>query len=290
VVEAGVAAERITKHTGAEQKLLWTAGVLLAVCVAIYVLIPIVIAVVTSFSDGNLLRFPVTAWSVRWYRDFFSSPQYVDALFNSVVIAVGATALSTLAGTAAAWAITQHSMAGRKILSLLILLPLFMPGVVLGLGVAVTFGNVQIFGHDIFGSRFLVILSHALWGMPLVFMLMETAFISLDRSTLEASSDLGAGPHLTFFEIVLPEVSVALLSSALFAFVISINEFYMALFLTTRDTQTLPVLMWLALRSAGTPRLAVAAVILLTVVLLSLMVILFGYSRSLRTKKKLTVQ
>lgn len=285
MVEASVAAERITKRTGTEQKLLWTAGVMISVCVAIYVLIPIVIAVITSFSDGNLLRFPVTTWSIRWYRDFFGSPQYVDALYNSVVIAVGGTALSTLAGTGAAWAITQHRMAGRKLLSLMIMLPLFMPGVVLGLGVAVTFGNVEIFGHHIFGSRFLVILSHALWGTPLVFMLMETAFLSLNRSTLEASADLGASPHVTFVEIVLPEVSVALLSSALFAFVISINEFYMALFLTTRDTQTLPVLMWLALRSAGTPRLAVAAVVLLTVVLLSVLTILFGYSRSLHAKK-----
>jgi putative spermidine/putrescine transport system permease protein/spermidine/putrescine transport system permease protein len=85
----------------------------------------------------------------------------------------------------------------------------------------------------------------------------------------------------TFFEIVLPSVSTGVISSALFAFVISLNEFVMALFLTTRDTQTLPVLMWLSLRSAGTPRL-VAAVILACAVFGSLAPIMLWYIRQLR--------
>jgi putative spermidine/putrescine transport system permease protein/spermidine/putrescine transport system permease protein len=102
---------------------------------------------------------------------------------------------------------------------------------------------------------------------------MDTAFQSLDREVIEASSDLGAPNWRTAVEIVLPSVSTSLLAGALFSFVISLNEFYMALFLTTRDTQTLPVLMWLSLRSAGTPRLAVAAVVLLFVVILALALI-----------------
>jgi putative spermidine/putrescine transport system permease protein/spermidine/putrescine transport system permease protein len=71
-------------------------------------------------------------------------------------------------------------------------------------------------------------------------------------------------------------------SSALFSFVISLNEFVMALFLTTRDTQTLPVLMWLSLRSAGTPRLAVAAVVLAATVVACLMFIMVWYVRQVR--------
>ncbi|MFC5415886.1 ABC transporter permease [Dongia soli] len=94
--------------------------------------------------------------------------------------------------------------------------------------------------------------------------------------------DLGGKPLCTFFEIVLPSVSAGIMSSALFAFVISLNEFVMALFFTDRDTQTLPVLMWLSLRSAGTPRLAVAAVILASAVLASLILILLWYVRQLR--------
>jgi putative spermidine/putrescine transport system permease protein/spermidine/putrescine transport system permease protein len=77
-------------------------------------------------------------------------------------------------------------------------------------------------------------------------------------------------------------VSTGIISSALFAFVISLNEFVMALFLTDRDSQTLPVLMWLSLRSAGTPRLAVASVILALTVFACLIVIILWYVRQLR--------
>jgi ABC-type spermidine/putrescine transport system permease subunit II len=99
---------------------------------------------------------------------------------------------------------------------------------------------------------------------------------------IEASYDLGGRPARTFFEIVLPMVSIGIISSALFAFVISLNEFVMALFLTTRDSQTLPVLMWLSLRSAGSPRLAVAAVILALAVYACLTVVLLWYVRQVR--------
>src|SRR5690606_22594639 len=93
---------------------------------------------------------------------------------------------------------------------------------------------------------------------------------------------LGGRPLRTFWEIVVPMVATGIVSSALFAFVISLNEFVMALFLTDRDTRTLPVLMWLSLRSAGTPRLAVAAVVLASTVLACLTIAMLWYVRQLR--------
>jgi putative spermidine/putrescine transport system permease protein/spermidine/putrescine transport system permease protein len=162
------------------------------------------------------------------------------------------------------------------------MLPLFMPGVVLGLGVAIAFGGIKIAGFQLYGSRLLVMVAHSLWAMPLVFMLMEATFRTIDHRIVEASYDLGARPLRTFIEIVVPSVSTGIVSSALFAFVISLNEFVMALFLTDRDTQTLPVLMWLSLRSAGTPRLAVAAVILACAVFLCLTFIMLWYIRQLK--------
>ncbi|MFC3074259.1 ABC transporter permease [Shinella pollutisoli] len=265
-------------------RLLWAAGLLVLGVVSVYVALPVAIAFVMSFSGGQILRFPIQSWSLRWYADFFGSPQYVDALVNTLVIALGATVLSVAAGTASAWAISRRKNLATGALTLLHMLPLFVPGVVLGLGIAITFGNVRLFGMDLYGTRFIVMLAHSLWGMPLVMMLMETTFRSLDRQVLEASRDLGAGPFTTFREIVLPEVRTAILSSALFSFVVSVNEFYMALFLTTRDTQTLPVLMWLSLRSAGSPRLAVAAVVLMTIVLVSLVLLASGLRRKERVR------
>lgn len=247
-----------------------------------YILIPILVTLVMSFNDAAMIRFPITTWSLKWYQDFFGSPQWTDALMNSIIIAAGTAAISTSAGVLAAWAFERFHIPFKNGWYLLIMLPLFMPGVVLGLGVAIAFGGVQFAGVSVYGSRGLVMIAHSLWAMPLVFMLMEATFRTIDYRIVEASYDLGGRPVGTFFEIVLPMVSTGIISSTLFAFVISLNEFVMALFLTDRDTQTLPVLMWLSLRSAGTPRLAVASVILALTVFACLTLIMVWYVRQLR--------
>jgi ABC-type spermidine/putrescine transport system permease subunit II len=266
----------------AETLLLRCLAIAFTLFIVVYIAIPILVTLTMSFNDAAMIRFPIKQWSLRWYQDFFASPQWMEALQNSLIIAVGTTILSTTAGVLAAWAFERYKFRGRGLLYLLIMMPLFMPGVVLGLGVAIAFGNLDIGGYAIYGSRGLVVLAHSLWAMPLVFMLMEATFRTIDHRIVEASYDLGAKPLRTFFEIVVPAVSTGIISAALFAFTISLNEFVMALFLTNRDTQTLPVLMWLSLRSAGTPHLAVAAVVLAGAVFASLAVILLWYIRQLR--------
>ena len=272
----------LTQRARLDTVLLRILAAAFTVFIIAYVAIPVLITLVMSFNDASVIRFPIKAWSFRWYEDFFGSPQWVDALESSVIIALGTTVISTVSGVLAAWAFERFTFPFKSVVYLLIMLPLFMPGVVLGLGVAMAFGNVSISGYDIYGSRGLVMLAHSLWAMPLVFMLMEATFRTVDHRIVEASYDLGGRPVQTFFEIVLPSVSTGIISSALFAFVISLNEFVMALFLTTRDTQTLPVLMWLSLRSAGTPRLAVASVVLAGAVFVSLALIMIWYVRQLR--------
>jgi putative spermidine/putrescine transport system permease protein/spermidine/putrescine transport system permease protein len=247
-----------------------------------YILIPILVTLVMSFNDASQIRFPIKVWSLNWYADFFGSPQWTEALVNSFIIALGTAVIATTSGILAAWAFERYDFPMKSALYVLIMMPLFMPGVVLGLGVAIAFGGVEIAGYNIYGSRGLVMIAHALWAMPLVFMLMEATFRTIDNRVVEAAQDLGAPPVRTFFEVVIPMVSTGVISSVLFAFVISLNEFVMALFLTDRDTQTLPVLMWLSLRSAGTPRLAVASVILACTVFLCLTLIMLWYIRQLR--------
>jgi ABC-type spermidine/putrescine transport system permease subunit II len=253
-----------------------------SVFIVAYILIPILVTLVMSFNDATQIRFPIKVWSLKWYGDFFASPQWMDALFNSFTIAIGTALIATTSGILAAWAFERYDFPLKSLFYVLIMMPLFMPGVVLGLGVAIAFGGVEIAGMDLYGSRGLVMIAHSLWAMPLVFMLMEATFRTIDNRVVEAAQDLGAPPVRTFFEVVIPMVSTGVISSVLFAFVISLNEFVMALFLTDRDTQTLPVLMWLSLRSAGTPRLAVASVILACTVFLCLTLIMLWYIRQLR--------
>lgn len=241
--------------------------------ILVYILLPIVMTLAMSFSAGQQLRFPIRSYSPEWYLDFAASQQWTSALANSLLIATGTMLLSTGGGVAAAWAFTRRTMRGSSVLYIIIMLPLFMPGVVLGLGIAMTFSRLHVFGVSLFGSPLLVILAHSLWAMPLVFLLMEAVFRTTDQRLVDAALDLGARPVRVFFEVVVPTCTTGIFSSALFAFVISLNEFVMALFLTDRDSQTLPVLMWLSLRSAATPALAVASMVLTGSVLIGLLAI-----------------
>jgi putative spermidine/putrescine transport system permease protein/spermidine/putrescine transport system permease protein len=269
-------------YSVSETGLMRVIGWAFAIFLSLYVLIPIMVTAVMSLNQASMIRFPLAGWSLKWYAGFVASSQWTAALGNSIFIAIGTTLLSTSAGITAAWTFYRYQFPFKNVVYLLLVLPLFMPGVVLGLGVSVTFGSLTIAGVPIYGSRLIVILAHSLWAMPLVFMLMEATFRTLDKRIIEASYDLGASRARTFFEIVLPIVSTGVLASVLFAFVISLNEFMMALFLTARDTQTLPVLMWLSLRSAGTPNLAVAAVILAGTVFACLAIMFIWNVRTLK--------
>ncbi len=227
-----------------------------------FILLPLLVALVLSFSADTAVRFPVRSWGLRWYETFLSDPQWRRALANSVQIAVLTTALSVPIGTAAAWTFVTRIRRGAGLWYVALIFPLFLPGVALGLALAMTAGQVSLFGQPLYGGAFLVALAHSLLAAPLVFMVMETALRTLDPRLIEAASDLGASPLRRFFGIALPLVRTSLLAAVVFAFVVSLNEFVLSLFLTTRDTQTLPVLLWLSLRSATSPLLAVATTVL----------------------------
>jgi len=158
-----------------------------SVFIVAYVLIPILVTLVMSFNDATQIRFPIKVWSLKWYGDFFGSAQWMDALFNSFTIAVGTALIATTSGILAAWAFERYDFPLKSLLYVLIMMPLFMPGVVLGLGVAIAFGGVEIAGVDLYGSRGLVMIAHSLWAMPLVFMLMEATFRTIDNRVVVAA-------------------------------------------------------------------------------------------------------
>ena len=135
-----------------------------------YILIPILVTLVMSFNEAAMIRFPISAWSLKWYQNFFASPHWTDALMNSIIIAIGTALISTTSGILAAWAFERFHIPFTDLWYLLIMLPLFMPGVVLGLVVAIAFGGLQIGSYLVYGSRHRVLTHHSLAPIPRSFM------------------------------------------------------------------------------------------------------------------------
>jgi ABC-type spermidine/putrescine transport system permease subunit II len=222
-------------------------------------------AVWISFTPSELLEPPRGEVSLRWYRRFFASPQWMAGLWNSLKVAALAIVGSLVGGTGLAVAVTRHHFHGRRLLSGAVLLPLFVPAVVLGMGLLPW---VRFLG--LWGSLWSLGAGHALWSLPVVFLVVRSALEELDPSLEEAARGLGASPFLTFRRVTLPLILPAVLSGAAMGFVLSLNEFMIALFLATPDTETLPKVIWPNLRYTLTPLVAAASCVTMLLTLLGL--------------------
>jgi ABC-type spermidine/putrescine transport system permease subunit II len=232
----------------------------LAVLLLTGMLAPLAYAAWVSFSPGELLQPPTGAWSLRWYHRFFDSPQWMDSLWNSLEVAGMAVAVALLTGTGLALAATRYHFRGRRLLSGAVLLPLFVPAAVLGMGLLPL---AHIIG--LWGSPLGLALAHGLIGQPVVFLVVRSALEEASPDLELAARGLGAGPWPAFRRVTLPLIRPAVVSGALMSFILSLNEFALALFLGTREDETLPRVIWPNLRYSLSPLVAVASCVTIAV-------------------------
>lgn len=222
-----------------------------------FLLLPLLVVFVTSFQQGSLLQFPPSGYSLEWYRRFFTSERWLGSVVDSLVIGVGASLLSTVLGIAGALAVQRSDSRWARLLPTVVLMPLLIPPVVLGLTFLIYFETVGISNDYV-----QVVLAHTLWATPLSFFIMQSVFARFDWSLREAGLDLGARPRQAFTSVVLPNVKSGVLISALVTFIVSLQEFIMALYLTGFGTKTIPVLAWNQLSQSLTPMVSVVSTFL----------------------------
>jgi ABC-type spermidine/putrescine transport system permease subunit II len=220
-------------------------------------LTPLLWAAWVSFTPDELLRPPVGRWSLRWYGRFLHDPRWMGALGNSLAVAAGATLVALATGTPAALAV-RRPFRGRDVLSRLVLLPVCVPPVVLGMGLLPTMHAL-----GLWGTHLSLALAHGLLGMPLVFLTVGASLQSVPDELEQAARGLGAGPAAVLLRVTLPMCLPGLLTGAALAFVLSLNEFFLALFLAAPETETLPRVIWPELRYSLSPMVAVASVLTL---------------------------
>jgi len=252
------------------------AGVVTLNCLAVGVLlVPLVVSMLVSFTPSEFVGLPERI-SFRWYEQFFSDFQWMDALMDTLVIAGLTIVISFPTALLAAIAFTRFHLRWRAAVNTTIMLPLFVPAVILGIG-SLTFHRAI----GIWGTHLSVAIAHSLWALPLVFIVLKTTLASVDRSVEEAAAGLGANPFRVFLEVTLPLVAAGVFVGVLFAFIISVNEFIMSLFLATPDVRTLPVAIWPQIRYLLTPIVAAASsiIIVITLVMLGIAAKLVNISR-----------
>jgi putative spermidine/putrescine transport system permease protein len=225
------------------------------------------VVLITSFTDSRSLRFPPPALSLRWYRSLFDavqSEQIHAAAWHSVVIAASATTIAVVLGTAAALAIAGRRAWWAQTLDAVFMSPLILPTLAFGLAALMFFSTL---GLPL--SLPLMILGHVAVIVPFILRTTIASLSQLDRGLLDTSASLGAGPLYTFWRVTLPVIRPGILAGAFIAFMASLDNVSVSLFLAGPETDVLPIRMWSMLESTLDVRTAaVSGVLIFTTALL----------------------
>jgi len=208
----------------------------------IFLYAPIVLLPIFAFNNSTIIAFPLSGFTTNWFKELATIPALHSAVWNSLVIAVSTSILSTCLGVFAARASTRYDFPGKGPIVGFIMLPLVLPEIIVAVSLLVV-----LLGIGIQLSAWTVILGHVLICTPFSIAILNSAFQSLDKSLEEAAIDLGETRWSTFRLITFPLIMPGIISSLLISFTISLDEFIIAFFLTGTQP-TLPVYIWSQLR------------------------------------------
>lgn len=246
------------------------------VAIVAFMVMPLLVVISTSLTPSGFLHFPPDGFTMKWYHEFLASQDWIKAFKNSLIIATGTMFVATLVGVMAAFGVQGISNRAKGAVIPLLLLPMLVPGVVLGITLLMYLSR-----FDMQQTYIGVILAHSLWTTPLVFFLMQAVLSRFNWQLRDAGMDLGASQTRVFFEVILPSIKQGVFAAALVSFILSLQEFLAALFLTGPDTVTVPVLAWNALRHQLSPMVSVVSTLLILAVVALLIPasLVYGFER-----------
>lgn len=227
-----------------------------AVAVFIFLAAPLAVAIILSFSGGNVLTLPPPSWSFRWFFEAYKNEHYREAFLNSMTIGATSSGIAVFAGTAAAIAVNHYRFRFRSAAQVMILAPLTLPGIGLGLGILFALPD-----YRLAPGKIATILGHSVLGIPYVYTMVLATLANYDISLELASLNLGATRLETFRRITLPLVLPGALGGAVCAFLISFDNVSLSLFIS--NGKTLPLQLMQQIQFVADPSVAAVATMLI---------------------------
>jgi len=235
--------------------------------VAVYIIAPIVIVLIISFSSAPFLTFPPPGWSMQWYENIVGNPAWIRSLWVSLRVMLPAGIAATVLGTAAAFALNRGRIPGAAAINGILMAPLVVPVIITA---AALFGVFRIWG--LYGTIGGLILAHTVLTIPYVLSTVGASLQLVDRRLEDAAANLGATPWMAFRSVTLPLILPAVLSGLLFAMVISFDELVVSLFISTPVVRPVTVQMWSNIRGDVDPTIAAIATLIFLFSLAALLV------------------
>jgi spermidine/putrescine transport system permease protein len=219
---------------------------------------PIALLVLFSFNANRYGTFPITAWTLKWYRNAIGNYQIHDALMTTLKVAAEVTVVSVVVGTCAAFPLVRSRLRFRDGIRIGFVLPIMIPGLLIGVSLLVLFTGTL---HWQLSPQTAVI-GQAVYTTPFVILLVAARLQGFDRALDRAAADLGANTFNRLRLVVLPLIFPAIVAAALLAFTLSIDEFIITYFLIGTQI-TLPIYIYTQIKFGITPEVNALASMLL---------------------------
>ncbi len=213
---------------------------------------PILVVFVYSF---NAARYggPWQGFTTEWYFKLFSSQDKLDAAWNTVVLALASTAISTVLGTLLGLGLARYRFPAKRLFSFLMYIPVVIPDIVMAVALLLLFALARKY-LGIFNLGMLtMILGHVTFQIPFVAIVVRSRLVGADPAIEEAAHDLGATSLQTFWHVTLPMIAPAVAAGAMLALTLSLDDFVVSFFTTGPGATTLPILIYTSVKRGITP-------------------------------------
>lgn len=233
----------------------WTAAVF------VFLYMPILVLAAYSFNTSKL-NIVWEGFTFKWYAEVWENARIIGALKNSLIVAAVATLTSVIIGTGGAWLLHRYRYRFSRVIQSLVCVPMIMPEIIMGISLLIFFTVIQL------ELGFLtVILAHVTFCFPFVLVAVQARLQGLDPALEEAALDLGASPLQAFWLVIVPCLRPAIISGALMAFTLSMDELIVTVFTTGARSATLPIVVFGMAKIGLNPMLnALSALFVLTTV------------------------
>lgn len=248
--------------------------------VMIFIYVPIAIIIVYSFNSSRLAA-DWSGFTFEWYTSLFSNRHVMEALSNTLTVGVVSTVVSTLLGTMAALTMRKVSRRMKAGMGGLLYLPIIIPDIIMGLSLLVLFTQF----HIPLG-KLTIIIAHITFCISYVFVIITTRLSGMGGQLEEAAQDLGANGWQIFRHVTLPQIMPGIISGALIAFTMSLDDFMVSFFVSGPNSTTLPIYIYGQVKRGISPEINALCTILILVSVTLIFLAQFVLNRGKGQKKQ----
>lgn len=229
--------------------------------VLLFLFMPLFILFIYSFNSSSL-NITFEGFSFMWYVKLFQNKELLSAFFNTIIIAVSSTIISTIIGTTSAVILNKYNFYGKKFINYLLYMPIVMPEIVLGISLLSIY---TLFKLEL--SIYTILLSHIVFSIPFVIVSVRSVLNEIGDEVMEASYDLGANKIQTFFFILLPLLKEGIKSGAILSFTLSLDDVVISYFTAGPGSNTLPLKIYSMIKTGVTPDVYALTTLVLVIVI-----------------------